>query len=213
MSTQSSVVPPGPEHSTSRRPARSRRRAAALAALLLVAACGGGDESGSAAPTTTAAPTLAPTVEPTATPAPAAATEPTPLADDDAATDPGLVNADPVLVDLDDFKITTATITYRAGTINFEVTNGDDIPHEFGIARGARYEDLPQLPNGSIDEDALGEDFLGKTAVVDAVLSPVREISYDLEPGQYVFFCNLVVGPVSHAARGQVLSVTVVEDG
>ena len=114
-------------------------------------------------------------------------------------------------VDLADFMINTAATTYKAGTINFEITNTDDIPHEFGIARGASYEDLPQLANGSLDEEALGADFLGKTAVVDATLAPVREISYTLEPGEYVFFCNLVFGPVSHAARGQVLSVTVVD--
>ena len=35
-------------------------------------------------------------------------------------------------------------------------------------------------------------------------------IEFDLEPGNYVFFCN-IAGTVSHAAQGQVLSVTVAD--
>lgn len=185
-----------------------------MVVAVLVVGCGGGGEAATPASEATAvveptapateppepspeAPTAAP---PTSTPVPAPA-EP---------TDEDPVNADPVLVDLAGFQITTATTVYAAGEINFEVVNSSDTPHEFGVARGSSYEDLPQLDDGSIDEDALGDDFLGKTAVVDPTLAPVREISYELEAGEYVFFCNLVVGPVSHAARGQVLSVTVV---
>ena len=121
------------------------------------------------------------------------------------------MNDDPVLVDLSHFEIKVRSAVFKAGVINFKATNSDDVPHEFGIARGNSYEELPLLANGSIDEDALGDDYLGKTPVVDQVLSPTREITFDLPPGNYVMFCNLVVGPVAHAARGQVLSITVVE--
>ena len=120
------------------------------------------------------------------------------------------MNADPVAVNLDDFRITTDTTLFKAGTVNFEITNPDDIPHEFAIARGADYESLPQRPNGAVDEDALGGDFLGKTPALVAALGATREISFELEPGNYVFFCNLGTA-VSHASRGQVLAVTVVE--
>jgi len=133
---------------------------------------------------------------------------------EDEAPDPGevlkIVNADPVLVDMAGFKITTATTVYKTGIINFEVTNPDDVPHEFGIARGQSYGDLPQLEKGFIDEEALGKDFLGKTPAVFGVLGSTRQISFDLAPGNYVFFCNLG-RTVSHAARGQVLSITVVD--
>ena len=211
MSNRSSVVTTASEPVAPRRAGHPRLWVIVLAALVGAAACGGDDDAQVASPVPEAA-TPVPTVvveDPTPAPTPTveAGTDPSP---DDSTAD-AVVNADPVLVDLDDFKITTATTTYKAGILNFEVTNGDDIPHEFGIARGAGYEELPKLADGSIDETALGDDFLGKTAVVDAVLSPVREISYTLEPGAYVLFCNLVVGPVSHAARGQVLSVTVVD--
>ena len=199
---------------------RSRRSATVVACALLVGSCGGEDADTQpnapivSAPVTTevaAAPvTPAPTTAPVITTTVAAATTVTSATTVTASSTAGVVNADPVLVDLDHFMIITDTTIYRAGTINFKVTNTSDTPHEFGIARGNSYEELPQLPDGSIDEIALGDDYLGKTAIVDQVLSPVREISFDLEPGNYVFFCNLVVGPVSHAARGQVLSVTVV---
>lgn len=173
----------------------TRRFSLTIAAALLVAACGGSDDTSSDptdAPTTTAA---------VATTTPAATTVPA-----------DVVNADPELVDLSDFQILVDSTVYKAGTINFKATNSDDdTPHEFGIARGNSYEELPQLANGSIDEDALGDDLLGKTAVVDQVLSPEREITFDLAPGNYVMFCNIVAGPVAHAARGQVLSITVVE--
>lgn len=167
----------------------------AFASVVLLAACGGSDDSTSEdtdAPTTVAADTTV--GEPTTT-----------------VASGEVVNADPVLVDLSHFEILVDTVVYKAGTINFKATNSDDTPHEFGIARGNSYEELPQLANGSIDEDALGDDLLGKTPVVDQVLSPERDISFDLAPGNYVMFCNIVAGPISHAARGQVLSITVVE--
>ncbi len=94
-----------------------------------------------------------------------------------------------------------------AGTVTFEVTNDGEFPHEFGITRGTTYEELPLLGKGAIDEDALGADVLGKTERLEA--GAATTIEFDLEPGTYVFFCNITAGPNSHAANGQVLSVTV----
>jgi hypothetical protein len=184
---------------------RQRWCAVAVVVALLVSGCGGGDDSDEAEPA--ADEQLPSSTETTAEPAGGAA-------DEDVSSgsggDASVVNADPVLVNLDDSVITTATTIYRAGTVRFEVTNIDDIPHEFGIARGDSYEALPLTANGAIDEDALGEDFLGKTGALFGALGTTREISFDLAPGNYVFFCNLGT-VVSHAAKGQVLSVTVVE--
>ncbi len=168
-------------------------------ALLLLAACGGSDEKSS---DTTAAPG--------STQSPSTTTAST-TADSTTTVSTELTNADPVLVNLADFKISIDTTTFKAGVINFHVSNLGDTPHEFGIARGNSYEELPHLANGSIDEATLGDDLLGRTPIVDKVLSPTRDITFTLEPGNYVLFCNLVVGPVSHAARGHVLSVTVVD--
>lgn len=161
----------------------------------LISACGGSDDKAGDA----------------TTPSTAVATT---VADVTTTVGGEIVNDDPVLIDLnsggDNFAIGVSTTTFKAGTINFKVSNLGDTPHEFGIARGNSYEELPQLANGSIDEEALGDDYLGKTGSIDKVLKPERDISFTLTPGNYVFFCNLVAGPVVHAARGQVLSVTVV---
>jgi hypothetical protein len=173
----------------------------AVVSVALISACGGGDDK--AADTTPASSSSTTAIAATTTVAPDTTAAPTTVPTE-------VVNADPVLVDLSHFEIKVESTVFKAGVINFKATNSDNVPHEFGIARGNSYAELPQLANGSIDEAALGDDYLGKTPVVDQVLSPTREITFDLPPGNYVMFCNLVVGPVAHAARGQVLSITVI---
>ena len=94
------------------------------------------------------------------------------------------------------------------GVITFDVTNDGDFAHHFAIARGDSYETLPQLADGSIDEATLGADFLGRTSNMQG--GGAETIEFDLEAGNYVFFCNIATA-VSHAAQGQVLSVTVAD--
>ncbi len=93
------------------------------------------------------------------------------------------------------------------GLVTFEVSNTGTFPHEFAIARGDSYETLPQESNGAVDEAALGTDWIGRSDRVSP--GETISISFDLAPGNYVFLCNIVSGPNSHASRGQVLSVTV----
>ena len=94
-----------------------------------------------------------------------------------------------------------------AGTLTFAVENTGENPHAFAIVRGDAYEDLPQKDNGAVDIDAVGDDFLGNTDNLETGESTT--IDFDLEAGNYVFFCPIEFGPNSHAAAGQVLSVTV----
>ena len=100
-----------------------------------------------------------------------------------------------------------APTTYQAGEVSFVAANGGSFPHELAIARGDGYDTLPQTLTGAVDEAELGADFLGRTERI----SPGAEatLTLDLEPGNYVIFCNLGSGPSSHAANGQVLSITV----
>jgi len=80
--------------------------------------------------------------------------------------------------------------------------------HEFAIIAAATYEELPKLDNGAVDEEALAEgQFLGRTAVLEP--GQAESITFDLEPGSYLFICNINFGPNSHAANGQMLPVTV----
>ncbi|MGK0275520.1 MAG: hypothetical protein ACI9N0_001904 [Ilumatobacter sp.] len=94
------------------------------------------------------------------------------------------------------------------GVITFNVTNNGDFPHHFAIARGDSYETLPQIAGGAIDEATLAADFLGRTSNIAS--GDTATIDFDLEPGNYVFFCN-IASAVSHAAQGQALSVTVAD--
>lgn len=188
---------------------------------LLLASCGGEDTEEEMADTgTTAAVEESESTEPASTepedtgeesestePAP---TEPDDTAEADDTTEQGDDTAEAggstVSVELDEWVVDTET-TLSAGAITFEVANVGSFPHEFGITRGDSYDDLPQLANGAIDEDTLGADVLGKTGRISPGES--ETIDFDLEAGNYVFFCNIAVGPNSHAASGQVLSVTV----
>lgn len=197
-----------------------RLPALAVIAILTVAACGGSDDD-TAATTPDTEPVVADEPDPTTAPAP---TDPpatdTPATDppatDPPATDPPATDApatdDPAAgtidVSLVEFAIETET-TLPAGPITFAITNDGDFPHHLSIARGTSYEVLPQLGNGAVDEAALGDDFLGGTENIPS--GGADTIDFDLEPGDYVLFCNIVAGPNSHAARGQVLSVVVEE--
>lgn len=96
-----------------------------------------------------------------------------------------------------------------AGTINFALSNTGENPHAFAIARGVRYEDLPQKSNGAVDTDALGDDYLGTSDNVPS--GEAGAVEFELAAGDYVFFCPIEFGPNSHAGAGQVLSVTVGE--
>ena len=110
-----------------------------------------------------------------------------------------------VSVDLVEWAIET-DLEVAAGTVTFDVSNEGNFPHHFAIARGDSYEELPQIGGGAIDEDALGDDFIGRTENLQSGETEI--IEFDLDPGNYVFFCNIAAA-VSHAAQGQVLAVTV----
>ena len=177
--------------------ARLRFRLLALLALaaLALAACGGDSDSdeGSADDDTTEE-----TTETTA-----AATD---EAEDDAMEETDeAAPADALPVELGEWFITTPAVS--AGTVTFAVDNVGENPHAFAIARGTSYEDLPQKENGAVDTDMLGDDYLGTTE--DLASGDSTTIDFDLEAGDYVFFCPIEFGPNSHAAAGQVLSVSV----
>lgn len=151
----------------------------------------------------------APEPEPEEEPAEEPAEEPEP--EEEPAEEPAPEPVDEpsattVAVTLSEGTLTTEA-ALAAGSFTFEISNVGQFPHQFGITRGTAYEDLPLLDNGAIDEEALGDDFLGKTDNFDSGAG--GSIDFDLEPGSYVFFCNISFGPNSHAANGQVLSVTV----
>lgn len=201
-----------------------RRIALATVTALVLAGCGGssGDDAEpttdpppestpvDTTPTETAPPeTSPPETSPPETSPPETAPPETAPADTTppATTGDGQVSAtSAVAVSLVEWEVIAPT-EIPAGPTTFEVSNDGDFRHHFGIARGTSYEELPQLPSGAIDEEALGADFLGRTENID--FEGAATIEFDLAPGSYVLFCNIIAGPTSHAARGQTLSITV----
>ena len=175
------------------------RRISSLLALsaLALTACGGSDETAETTP---------PPVEAEAAPAETEAPAPT-ATEAPAETTPAETTAPSgaVAVSMFEWAIETPA-EVAAGTVAFDVSNGGSFPHHFAIARGNSYEELPMAGGGAIDEAALGDEYLGRTANLQG--GQTETIEFDLEPGNYVFFCN-IAGTVSHAAQGQVLSVTV----
>lgn len=96
---------------------------------------------------------------------------------------------------------------FGAGEVSLQVFNTGEFPHQLVVAKGDSYESLPLLDNGAVDEAALGDAVIGG---IDTLASGTDgKLTVDLEAGNYVFFCNIIAGPVSHAANGQTLSVSV----
>jgi hypothetical protein len=178
-----------------------------ITAVLALSACGGGSDDTADTVASTATEPPAETAAAVDTESPAETEAPTeteapvdtePPADTDTPADGA------VAVSLVEWAV-EAPVDLAAGPITFEVTNDGDFPHHFAIARGNSYEDLPQIV-GAVDETALGDDYLGRTENIQS--GATASIEFDLEPGNYVLFCNIAT-TVSHAAQGQVLSVTV----
>jgi hypothetical protein len=100
-----------------------------------------------------------------------------------------------------------APTALKAGSITFTLTNNGEFDHELVVAKGDSYETLPHLDNGAVDEDALGADLIGRGKKIGGGSSD--SVTMELPAGKYVLFCNLGNASNSHAAKGQVLSVTV----
>lgn len=170
--------------------------------LVLAAACGDDDDTTSDPPSTTTEAVPEATTTPPTTEAPAATT----TTEAEAPATTAAPTDAPIAVVLAEFTI-TPDATIGAGPVTFAPVNEGEFPHRFGIAVGTSYEELPQLDNGAIDEEALGADFLGSTENLQP--GETTTIDFDLAPGDYVLFCNVAVGPNSHAANGQTLSISV----
>ena len=83
--------------------------------------------------------------------------------------------------------------------------------HDLLIVRAADLTELPLAEDGSVIEgDIAPEDFIGRT---DRLANrDATTVTVDLEPGNYVFFCNVSLGVDNvHAALGMTLNVTVTD--
>jgi uncharacterized cupredoxin-like copper-binding protein len=153
----------------------------------LLAACGddGDDDDGDA--------TAEPTAEATETPEPTDDNGPSPSPTQQPAdTTAGMA--------LDEFVIRPDRTRARHGTVTFVVRNDGELEHEFVVIRtDIEKDELPRKANDEgVDESDL--DVVGR---IDAFApGETRELTIDVEDGQYVLVCNLFANGESHYLNG-----------
>ena len=124
-----------------------------------------------------------------------------------ATTSPTAAAGTDVAVTVDQWSVQPDTTTIPAGTVNFDVKNAGTKEHEFVVFQtDTLAADIPIVSfegeKNRINEDAGGTN-LGETGDLDPGSSAT--LSLDLQPGHYVFFCNLP----KHYALGMRIDVTV----
>lgn len=159
--------------------------------LLALAACGGGDEatveniggtsSATRGGTATGAGTGSATHGGTATQAAAC----------QSVGDPAAARAK-IDVTLDEWSVQTAQPSVAAGPVTFTAQNAGEEPHELVIVRAAGDPGaLPVDEQGAVDEEKLPPGAL--VGEIEAFPSGTScQGTFDLPPGDYVLFCNLV---------------------
>ena len=109
--------------------------------------------------------------------------------DGDEATSAPLMEVDVVL---QEWAVLPELQTLPAGTLTFNAQNiGPMDPHELVIVRtDIPASELPTREDGAFDEAAEGVLVIGE--IEEFPVGETRSMTFDLEPGHYVFLCNLV---------------------
>lgn len=93
---------------------------------------------------------------------------------------------------LDEWSITSDQSNLPAGRQTITATNLGHLTHELVIVKAADAASLPTKSDGSVDEDQLARVTVGEIADIPA--GSARHKVFDLRPGAYVAFCNVVGG-------------------
>jgi len=115
-------------------------------------------------------------------------------------------SGDRVAVSLNQWSVTPSG-TPTAGPVTFSVTNDGTITHEFVVLK----TDTPSesIPIGKFEgeEDRINEDTSGTNVgeTGDMKAGSTKTITLNLQPGHYVFLCNLP----GHYMQGMHVDVTV----
>jgi hypothetical protein len=111
---------------------------------------------------------------------------------------------------LGEYTIAPPTNTMHAGTVEITANNIGGEEHELVIVRAPDVASLPTEKNGSVNEDQIAEaDKVGE--IEDVAAGSEKSASFDLTPGKYVAFCNVVdadMGDV-HFSEGMHVAFTV----
>jgi len=91
---------------------------------------------------------------------------------------------------LDEWRITADAKQLPSGSQTITALNTGNEIHELVIVRAADAAGLPTKSDGSVDEKAIENIKVGEIADVAAGSS--KHATFDLSPGTYVVFCNIV---------------------
>lgn len=92
---------------------------------------------------------------------------------------------------LSDFKIELGSATAPAGPIDFKLSSSGPSEHEFVIFKTDLPPDqLPLIADGSAVDEA-GAGVTAVDEVEDIAADSTHDLPVTLEPGKYVFVCNL----------------------
>jgi uncharacterized cupredoxin-like copper-binding protein len=105
---------------------------------------------------------------------------------------PGAGEGAEVGITLQEWAVVPETMSISAGTVTFDVENiGPQDPHELVVVRtDIAAIDLPTREDGGFDEEAAGVTVIGE--IEEFAPGTSASATFELEPGHYVFLCNLV---------------------
>jgi len=97
----------------------------------------------------------------------------------------------PLLVRLDEFKVTPSRASVKAGAIKFLIVNQGEEIHEFVVVKtDLSADELPTNADGSFDEEGEGVEVIDEIEEVEPHHLATLRVS--LEAGHYVILCNRV---------------------
>ena len=100
--------------------------------------------------------------------------------------------ADPnpvINIELKEWHIHSDTDHVKAGPVTFRASNHGKEKHELVIVKTDLPLDKLPMRDGKVDEDEAGE-FIGE--IEEFSPDSTQEAMFDLKPGRYVMFCNIV---------------------
>jgi hypothetical protein len=112
-------------------------------------------------------------------------------------------------VDLQEFTVAADPTTVAAGTIEFVATNNGEETHEIVIARfDGDPGDIPVDADGAADESQLPDDAVIGEIEGFAGGGKICAAAFDLTPGKYALFCNIVEAEEHEAHYGMGMFTT-----
>jgi uncharacterized cupredoxin-like copper-binding protein len=94
-----------------------------------------------------------------------------------------------VNIELKEWHIQSDTDHVKAGPVTFRASNHGKEQHELVIVKTDLPLDRLPMHDGKVDEDEAGK-FIGE--IEEFSPGSTQEVSFELKPGRYVLFCNIV---------------------